>query len=541
MHRLTVIVATLSAVCTFPAGAAPRDPRLVALSSGQFRGATDGRGIVAFKGIPYAKAPIGALRWRSPQPAVPWRGVRDATAFGLRCLAPQSGPLASKTPSGEDCLSANVWTAAPFTAAKRPVMVWIHGGGFQFGSSQDANIDGSGLAGKGVVVVSFNYRLGVLGFLAHPALDAEGSASGDYGLQDQIAALRWVRANIARFGGDPANVTVFGESAGAMSVGLLMASPQARGLFRKAIGESGAFWDSEHGSIATRAEAVARGRALADRMGHGTVEELRALPGQQLIDGTQWDIHADPVTSAFSPSVDGFVVPRAPAAAFGRPGQPAIPLLAGRNGAEDFIFRNRALPHANLAQFRAAAAELFGRERLAEFLTLYPATTDVEATASANALIGDMAISQQNWAWTQLQARAGSRVYAYEFRHSSAYAPLPIHGAEIDFVFGTLTPQRMTKPGTVPGPHDREVADQMMAYWTNFARTGDPNGPGLPGWPAYRPDTPQVIEFGATTSPTVESDTARYAFLERFRHDGRFPERWRSIGEALTPTPGAAH
>ncbi len=543
MRRSIAIIMTIAGACASPGlSGAPRDRLLVALPSGQLQGSADDAGVVAFKGIPFAKAPVGALRWRSPRPAVSWRGVRDATRFGLRCLAPAGGPLASDTPSGEDCLTANVWTAAPFAAVRRPVMVWIHGGGFQFGSSQDANMDGSRLAAKGVVVVSFNYRLGVLGFLAHPELDAEGSASGNYGLQDQIAALRWVKANIARFGGDPTNVTVFGESAGAMSIGLLMSSPQARGLFGKAIGESGAFWDSEHGSIPTRAEAEARGRVLADRLGHGTVKALRELPGQQLITDTQWDIHADPVIDAFAPSIDGMVLPITPAAAFEQRRQPMIPLLTGRNGAEDFIFRGRALPHATAAQFREAAAELFGKDRLAEFLELYPAATDEDAAASANALIGDLAISEQNWAWAQMHARSSGRpVFVYDFRHSSAYSPMPIHGAEIDFVFGTLTRQRMTKPGATPGVRDREVADQIMSYWTNFARSGNPNGRGLPQWPVYRPGAPEVIEFGATTSPKAERDTARYAFLESFRQDGRLPERWRRLGGADTASPSSRH
>ena len=532
MRKLIAMLSTAVVAAAAPAtGGDLREPPTVSLSSGQLRGATEDNGVFAYKGIPYAKPPLGTLRWRSPQPAAAWRGVRDATGFGLRCLTPKGGPLASSAPAGEDCLTANVWTPGPVTSAKHPVMVWIHGGGFQFGSSQDANTNGSRLAAKGVVVVSFNYRLGVLGFLAHPDLDREGSASGNYGLQDQLAALRWVKANVARFGGDPHNITVFGESAGAMSVGLLMSSPQAHGLFQKAIGESGAFWDSEHGSIATRGEAEARGRALADRLGHGTIKGLRDLPGQQLVTDTQWDFHADPVTAAFSPSIDGLVLPLSPAAAFERRRQLRIPLLTGRNGAEDFIFRNRALPHASAAQFRAAATELFGADRIAEFLTLYPATTDQEATASANALIGDLAISQQNWAWAQMQAGAGSPpVYEYEYRYSSDYSPMPIHGAEIDFVFGTLAPQRMTRPGTSLTARDREVADQIMSYWTNFARTGNPNGPGLPQWPAYQPNAPQVIEFAATTSARSERDTARYAFIQTFRQDGRFPDRWRRLG-----------
>jgi para-nitrobenzyl esterase len=224
----------------------------VSVASGSLSGnPADASGIVSFKGIPYAAAPVGNLRWKEPQPAASWSGTRDATSFGAKCWAAAAfgGPIATANVS-EDCLFLNVWSGARTRGARLPVMVWIHGGGFQFGTGSDNALDGTSLAKKGVVVVTLNYRLGVFGHRSRPDLDAEsgGHKSGMYGIQDQIAALRWVKANIASFGGDPANVTVFGESAGAHAIGLLMASPLATGLFQKAIGESGAFWESEHGS-----------------------------------------------------------------------------------------------------------------------------------------------------------------------------------------------------------------------------------------------------------------------------------------------------
>ncbi len=515
--------------------AAQKLDQIVRTSHGPVRGVAGSDDVVAFKGIPYVAPPVGALRWRSPRAPSKWTAVRDASDFGPRCPTPAGGPFLDASPASEDCLTVNVWSQAGLTQAKRPVMVWIHGGGFQFGSSREPTNDGARLAAKGVVVVSFNYRLGVLGFLAHPTLDAEGAPSGDYGLQDQIKALHWVRTNIAAFGGDPANVTVFGESAGAMSVGLLMASPQARGLFAKAIVESGAFWDSEHGSIRTRSEAEAQGKAFAARFKDGTITGLRALPVEALIAGMAMGRRDDPVVDAFSPSIDGYVLTASPADAFARGAAAKVPLLAGHNAAEDVIFRARALPHANAAEFRRAAADLFGPNNLTRFLAAYPADTDAAASASANALIGDMAIAQQSWALLQTQGRAAGRpVYGYEFDHSSAYSPMPIHGAEMDFVFGTLRPQRMAKPDAVPGVRDREIADQMTSYWTNFARTGDPNGAGLPAWPVYDPSEPRVLAIAAATSAASEKHTERYTFLQSFRADGRFPARWRE-----QPTGGA--
>ena len=250
----------------------------VRLESGSVRGAgRDERGVLTYKGIPYAAAPIGNLRWRAPQPAPKWTGRLDATQYGFRALAAWAGDVIPVPARSEDCLNLNIWTSAHQSGEKRPVMVWVHGGGFQFGAAANPSTDGSRLAALGVVVVSFNYRVGVLGFLAHPDLDHEG-LSGDFGLQDQLAALRSVKANIEQFGGDPNNITVFGESAGAHAIGLLLTSPLANGLIHKAIGQSGAFWDTVHGALPTAAEARARGVAFAERMGAKSMAALRALP-----------------------------------------------------------------------------------------------------------------------------------------------------------------------------------------------------------------------------------------------------------------------
>jgi para-nitrobenzyl esterase len=497
--------------------------QLVQLVPGQIEGnPRDHEGVLSYKGIPYAAPPLGQLRWAAPQRPVAWHGVRPAVQYGSRCISAwKSDP--TPTPSSEDCLTLNVWTAASKMTEKRPVMVWIHGGGFEFGSSADPSTDGTRLASKGVVVVSFNYRLGVFGFLAHPDLDREGP-SGNYGLQDQLAALRWVQDNIAYFGGDPANVTLFGESAGAHAIGILMASPLSAGLFHKAIGQSGAFWDSARGSLETHAEALDRGVTLSKELGDLNIQELRMLPAEKVNAAGLWDFTTHPGTTAFAPNIDGFVVPEAPASRFHAGKQMKIPVLAGWNAHEDLPFRALALPHGNAQQFREAASAYFGPENLAEFLELYPAKNDEEATASAFALAGDLTISEQTWQWIDLQKRAGERaVYGYRFGYTSPYVPVTSHLVDVPFVFGTLTPQFLVHGTMPPSAEDRAVAELMQNYWVAFASTGDPNRPGLPEWPAYT-NHDQVLILDST-SPIAQQapEAVRFAFLARRRQDGALP------------------
>lgn len=502
--------------------------RLVRTQAGHVRGLRrDASGVLAFKGIPYAAPPVGPLRWRTPRPPASWDGVRDALAFGAGCLSALENDH-RPGPRDEDCLYLNVWTAAKQADEKRPVMVWIHGGGFQFGSSANPATDGGPLAAKGVVVVSFNYRLGIFGFFAHPDLDTE-ARSGNYGLQDQLAALRWVKANIADFGGDPDNVTVFGESAGAMAIGILMASPLAHGLFHKAIGESGAFWDGKHGPLQGFAEARARGLAFARQQGNASIAALRAMPAEQLNAAAPWSFKTSPVVAAFSPSIDHCVVPDVPALPFLRGEQMHIPLLAGWNAAEEIPFASQSLPDHSAQAFRAAAEEMFGKERMADFLKVYPADTDTQAKASAAALTGDYVISEQCWQWLRLH-RGSSRapVYGYLFSYTSPYTPIASHVTEIPFVFGTLTPQQVIGSTTPPAEADRALARTMMGYWVNFAMRGDPNGSGLPPWPAY--DEKDVVQIlGTTIEARSNPQAARFHFLDSFRQDGILPMRWREL------------
>jgi para-nitrobenzyl esterase len=502
--------------------------RQVRTQAGHVRGQQrDASGVLAFKGIPYAAPPVGPYRWRAPQPPVPWTGVRDALSFGAGCLSslandPRPGPRA------EDCLTLNVWTAAKQADEKRPVMVWVHGGGFQFGSSATPATNGNPLAEKGVVVVSFNYRVGIFGFLAHPELDAE-APSGDYGLQDQLAALRWVQANIAAFGGDPDNVTLFGESAGAMAVGILMASPLAHGMFHKAIGESGAFWDGRHGPLQNFQEARARGVAFARQQGDASIAALRAMPAELLNAAAPWSFERDHVVAAFSPSIDCHVVPDVPARRFLLAKQMHIPLLAGWNSAEEFPFMARSLPAQSAQAFRNAAAAMFGTERLAEFLEIYAAGSDAQAKASVAALTGDMVVGEQCWQWLRLH-RASTRapVYGYHFNYTSPYTPIASHVTEIPFVFGTLTPQQVIGSTAPPAEADRALAQTIMSYWVNFAMRGDPNGSGLPFWPAY--DENDIVQIlGTTIEPRPNPQADRFGFLGSFRQNGVLPIRWRDV------------
>ena len=526
--KVTAILLTFAlALPIFTAEATLPAPEL-RLPEGDLRAApANPDGIIAYKGIPYAAPPIGALRWHAPTPPLAWNGVRDASQFGNSCFSAWSEDREPGLTRSEDCLNLNVWTGTASNTERRPVMVWLHGGGFQFGSSASRQFEGSRLAAKGVVIVSLNYRLGVLGFLAHSELDREGP-SGNYGLQDQLAALRWVKHNIAKFGGDPANVTLFGESAGAHAVGILMASPQAEGLFHKAIAQSGAFWDGKDGPLETYREAHARGEAYARKLGVHSVAAMRALPAVEVNAAAPWDFSMIPMVSAFSPNIDRYVVPAAPAARFARGQQMRIPLLAGWVDVEEYPFDAHGLPHRNAAEFRAAAVVMFGKDRIGEFLKHYPAATDDQANASAGALAGDLVISEQTWQMLDWHHRRGNAVFGYKFTFTSPYTPIAAHITDVPFVFGTLTPQFIIGSKVPPSGIDRAFSDKVMSYWVNFAAHSDPNGPGLPIWPAYGASD-VVQNLGVTIQPQANDRAGRFKFIASYRRRGVFPMRWRPV------------
>ena len=491
----------------------------------------DASGVLSFKGIAYAAAPVADLRWRAPQAAPSFSGAKDAKSYGNRCWAFVPGVAAAVVPGvSEDCLFLNVWTGAQTLDEKRPVMVWLHGGGFLFGTSGDPRWEGQNLAKKGVIVVSINYRLGVFGFLGHPDLSAEsaGQGSGMYGLRDQVAALQWVKANIAAFGGDPANITVFGESAGAHAIGMLSTSPLAKGTFNKAIAQSGAFLESEFGPLPTKAAAEAKGSAFGAGLGASSLAALRAVPALQVAQA----VSLNPAVPPFSPSIDGSVLPENPYLRYQKGLQNDVPLLVGQNLQEGaIVFENRALAYAagvqpapatvNAAAFTTAATKVFGAANMAQFAQYYPATNDAEAKNSSITLIGDLIIGAQTWAWAGLQKATGkSPVYSYLFKQVSSYNPIPIHVSEVAYVFQTLPP-KTTPVAVTAGPQDVATAETMAFYWTNFAKTGNPNSAGLPNWPEYLGARGQVMGLSATgASAEAEPFTDRFTFLNSFRAAG---------------------
>lgn len=479
-----------------------------------------GSTVRAFKGIPYAAPPVGDLRWKEPQPPVAWNGVRPAQQFGARCMQAHiyedmifrdSGP-------SEDCLTLNIWTPATSENAKLPVMVWFHGGGYLGGGTSEPRQDGENLAKKDVVVVTVNYRMGIFGFLALPDLTAESShgASGDYGLLDQVASLQWVKRNIAAFGGDPANVTIFGESAGSFSVSALMASPLAQGLFQKAIGESGSALGGRTLSFLPHPETEEKdSRFLKEAVGSSSLKDLRAKSAAELL-----DIVTKPDSGAprFGPIIDGYFLPQSVAEIYSAGKQAHVPLIAGWNHDEagGFILHAKEKPTAQ--SFRERAERDFD-DKAEMFLTLYPAKDDAEASRSAQDLEGDRFIAFVTWKWLEAHLETGeSPVYRYRFDEApppDRFHPAGMgayHSADIEFVFGAFGSKQI--PWTAA---DRQVSAQMMSYWTNFAKTGNPNGKGLPQWPEYKAESGwPLLYFGAKTEANKDDQRARYEFLKRF-------------------------
>lgn len=501
------------------------------------------KSVTAFKGIPYAAPPVGRLRFRAPQPPLPWRGVKRADHFGAICPQP-AGALAGGQTMSESCLYLNVWTGASSSAERRPVFVWIYGGAFTFGSGSDPAFNGAGLAHKGLVVVTFNYRLGPLGFLATPALSRQSGhgASGNYGLLDMIAALKWVRRNIAAFGGDPNRVTIAGQSAGAGSVGFLDMSPLARGLFQRAISESHQRypWDPElrylSTSYRTLRQAEEEGTAYARAHGARTVAQLRAMPWRQLIKGdvvNDMSVHTGSPARPplFRPVIDGWVIPESYHRTYSAGLQTDVPYISGNNRDESgavprtAIVRLRAQtrkpspgspePVVTLAQYRKAAQRKFG-PMTPEFLKLYPAATDQQAARENDIRVRDNSRISL-FLWAALRAKhMKDPVYTYFWTHAppgrghdmrGAY-----HGSEIHYVFDNLydTPRPWTA-------QDRRIAAIMSSYWVNFAASGDPNGKGLPHWPAFDPRRPVVMELGDHFGPIpIASSKPRLKFWKRY-------------------------
>ena len=521
MRRVASLCAALAllAINSF-AQDASRLQEVVQIEHGTLRGTPrDAQGVLTYKGIPFTAPPVGALRWQAPQTVKPWNDVHDATRVGNRCVYNVSetglGGHVADVPQSEDCLYLNVWTTAVSANDRQPVMVWIHGGGFQFGTGRDLRTDGALLSRKGVIVVSMNYRMGVFGFFGHPQLRHEGRLAGNFGLLDQIAALKWVQANVAKFGGDPRNVTIFGESAGSQAVSLLMSSPLAKGLFHKAIGQSG----SSLQDLPTLGELGMRGAAFAGALGAKNLEELRAMPTQKIVAANAWDFSGG-APMVFAPGIDGYLLPEQVADVFRKGRQNDVPLLAGYNKREDFPFQAETMSHRTSAEFRAAALIVFGPEKMQEFNALYQSDTDASAKASAQELLGDIRQRAETWRWLTLQTQTGkAAAWGYIFSFESPYSPVASHGADMPFVFGNLVPQFFAPKAAPAGDADRKLAADMMSYWVNFAAKGDPNGPGLAPWPPFKDRGSMLLiqEDGRLAAgPPSDKQLAKFRFLDGF-------------------------
>ena len=475
----------------------------VVTATGAVRGAVEGT-VVSWKGIPFAAPPVGALRWRPPQPMAHWEGVRDAFQYGHDCMQKPFGgdaaPLGT-TPS-EDCLVLNIWRPAAPAVKRLPVMVWIYGGGFVNGGSSPAVYSGDRFAARGVVLVSFNYRLGRFGLFAHPQLAREHpeEPKGNYAIMDQIAALRWVHDNIAAFGGNPDNVTVFGESAGGASVHLLMASPAARGLFHRAIVESGGGRDEFPHLLPMRKDAdrVTAAETLGAEFGRrkgvavdatDAVQQLRALSAEEVTDGYNLASMAGGVATDFSgPILDGRIVVEAPATAYRRGHVAPVAVMVGVNNADigPSAARTEVEALAPLHADPAVARKAYNPQGNA---TVYQLGSRVAM---------DRFMTEPARYVASAVSQAGPPAYEYRFSYvATSMAAEWLNGAphatEIPYVFDTVD----TKYGAKVSERDRSAAHQMNAYWINFARTGDPNGPGLPFWPRYHASTDILLDFQA--------------------------------------------
>lgn len=501
---LFCLIASLTLSLTGCGTTEPSTLAKVRLDSGPVSGVHEG-GTWSYLGIPYAAPPVGELRFREPQPVKSWKDVRACTQYGPACpqrdAAEMSGGDIGET--SEDCLYLNVWTPAQEPTDALPVMLWIHGGGFTTGAGSLPIYNGKNLAASGVVVVTINYRLGPLGFLAHPALSEENAkgSSGNYGLLDQVEALKWVQRNIAQFGGDAGRVTVFGESAGGISVCDLMVSPLSEGLFQRAISESGPYTvlSFPSGSIRDMDTAEDTGERFATALGcEGAGDVAAAMRDKSVDDLLQAsDEMKSPLTGSlkFGPVIDGWVLADDPATLFAAGKQHAVPLLVGTNADEGTIFA----PKVTLAEYRALVAFVYGTSAT-EVFAMFPASNDQEAQESLVRLITELGFAAQARFAAACVANTGESSYLYQFTQV-VESPLAqglgsFHGLEIPYVFGNL--DTFGRFGLTPSETDLALSRAMMGYWTSFAKNGKPQAAGEVAWPAYQASTDQSLELGKT-------------------------------------------
>ncbi|RFZ84955.1 carboxylesterase family protein [Mucilaginibacter terrenus] len=539
MKKLSIIVLLqIAAISVFA-----QPSTQVKTVNGTVEGVTEKSGVVSYKGIPFAQPPIGELRWKDPQPVNNWTGVRKCDAFGYNAMQKKVfGDMGFRSPGmSEDCLYLNVWVPAKKTKEKMPVLVYFYGGGFVAGDGSEARYDGESMAKRGIISLTVNYRLGVFGFLSHPELSKESPhhSSGNYGLLDQNAALKWVQANIEAFGGDPKRVTIAGESAGSMSVSAQMVSPLSKNLINGAIGESGAMLGPLAPAPLSTGES--NGVKFAEKIGATTLTALRALPADQLL-----ELASKPGNPSISFIVDGYFFIKKPIETFSAGEQAHVPLLVGWNSAEipfqAFMYGNAPTPENYMKQLKT-----FYGEKADEVAKLYPGTTEAEVIKSATELASDRFIVYSTWKWTDVHAQtSGQPVYRYIFskvkppmtakmagatpglaggmnksdpakptppKGPEPYAGAP-HAFEIEYAMGNLA----TNESYQWSAADYKVSNTMETYFANFVKTGNPNGSGVPKWVANTKGSP-VHFINLDVKTVLEKETpqlrGRYVFLDK--------------------------
>jgi len=516
--KVQILGTLLISVSLLTNGQSAKAPLQVRVEEGILQGKSED-GLAVFKGIPFAAPPVKALRWRAPQKASKWQGVKQATEFAPSPYQP-GNPASGKS---EDCLYLNVWTPAKSATEKLPVMVWIYGGGFSFGTTADPNTIGANLARKGVILVSVAYRVGQLGFLAHPELSAEdpNKVSGNYGLLDQIAGLKWVQKNIEAFGGDPGKVTIFGESAGGISVSMLCASPLAKGLFQGAISQSGGSFGPTRATtypgenMKTLTQAEASGLAYAQSANAASLGKLRELDAEKLPIGMN--------LGGAWPIIDGYVIPDDQYKLYKEGKYNSTPVLIGYNSDEGLSFTRER----NLEEFKANVEKRYGKYA-APLLAAYPLSND-GIPKSARDLSRDAAFGWHTWTWANLQSQTGrANVYFYYFdqqpefpKNSPRYGQGSPHGQDVVYVFQTLDEKNPEISSS-----DVKLSDIMSTYWTNFAKNGNPNGEGVPRWPAFNGADPKVmyLKTNPHTGPVPDEKSLKVLdsyYQWRFTQEGK--------------------
>jgi para-nitrobenzyl esterase len=513
MRRFLSLSGAIALLIALPVAAAL--PPAISTANGPVAGIASSDGtVIAFKGLPYAAPPIGPLRWRAPAPPASWTAVRKAGKFSTSCMQhiveerkPWTHEFMAHNDIGEDCLYLNVWTPAKASGDRLPVYFWIHGGGYVEGSTAVPAYDGENLARLGVIVVTINYRLGVFGFLAHPELTRESGHSGNYGLLDQLAALQWVQKNIAAFGGDPTRVTISGQSAGSNAVHNLVASPLAHGLFQRAIEESGSGFVPAN-ATGTMKDGEAQGVKFAASRGAKSLAELRALPAQALMPTPQ---ESGPA-SAFRPIVDGYFLLGDPNDVYLTGKQNDVPELTGMNHDErsseaDYGTIPMATYGSRMQQRYGAAADTF--------FALYPNDTQQHSGTSQEEAFRDSGLTS-TFMWGQLRAKtAKTPAFTYYWTHSEPGADSARYGAfhtsEVPYVFNSL--DQSQRPWATA---DRRMAKLLGSYWVNFMKTGNPNGPGLPEWPAFDPASAVTMELGDKPGPRPVADQPKLQLWEAY-------------------------